>query len=379
MTQRRKILEYWLCDSYYYLLIYIVSSSAKVLVKGDIGQALILLPTYFLFGLMFFISRYINNFFIYIGINAVLIGIYYIISGGQLLTPVALFIYYVYTTGGQNRQRDINMGTLGISMTILTLIYSLYYRLGVDTMNNVFYIEAILLIAITMVYKHLKSINFELEIATAGSVQPVSEILKFNNMVIIMLTGIMSIVLGVFRFNIIGDILKAIGRGIAWILSLILGGIEPGEEIIKESIYSPSIGNSVILGEIEKSGGIRDIIEKILIYAVNIGIIAIILIVIATIILKYYRGFKKNDRVLVEREFIKPQIIKEKSIRSLFNILNVENRIRRKFYNRVNKYFKRGELKLSDTPIEMADKLSDKEKLTELIEDYEAVRYGKNG
>lgn len=377
MLQRRKLLEELLYDLFNFIILYSFFSFILVASSKRVEYGILAMLAYIAYLAMFVIRKKVNNFYLFIALNMAVIALALISDIGRrtfLFFNIFIFIYSVKRRINYKSQY-INMGNLFIFLGCLFLLYIGADYFEVEYMRAFYFIEAILAILIVMVHKNVLSVNNELEVATAGSIQPVNELIKFNNKVLLIYTAVAIFVMASFKMKFFVSFLNYLGFYIILILRWLFSKIrmDTAEEFVISDIdYSMDIGSVVA----NKEQGLMDYIEWFLVYAVNIAVALAMLGAFIALIVYVYKAFNKKSLGIIETESIVKDIERNSIERKrLFN-RKPKDPVRRKFYNRVIKYYKKGRFDKSDTPTDIKEKLLDSVSLD--IAEYENARYTKN-
>ena len=302
-----------------------------------------------------------------------------------LLTPHPMLytVFAAFMCSYCVRRRTLMQSKLRISfeglcfpLTFIAVIYAAAGYLRIPFMRPFIYTQAVMLLVLAMLYTHLSGINSELELASASSLQATRFITGFaNKYLFVYVTGFFAVLM-LFRLVPFGKAAVFIGHFIVLLLRYLfsLMSFKQGEPI-GTPLTAPK--QEQVDMSIDELPFWANIIEQILIYTVNILMLLVVIAFIVFFFLRLYRGFysHKTGKLMYNDEV--SQLKTEKKRRSSHRAASIKDPTRKQYYKRVNKYFKKRMLSLSDTPEEIKHKLSGKENLDTLTQAYKNARYNE--
>ncbi|HAG04355.1 MAG TPA: hypothetical protein DCG28_02840 [Lachnospiraceae bacterium] len=269
----------------------------------------------------------------------------------------------------------INFEALCFPMAFFVAIYAFADYLRISALKNFIYIQSIMIFVIAIIYIYLKSVNSELELDYSIPLQSTRKIKSFSNKyLLVYIVGFFAVTL-LFRFipfgNAIIFIITWLIKAVMFIMSLLSG--TPREEEVDNTDYlfdhSAQIGDNLPYW--------AELLEMFFIYAVNILAILIIFAGFVFAILRLRKLFYEKKHAEYADDLYadtKTTHLSRKKVR-LFKINTLKDPIRKKYFKRVNKYFKKNYLSVSDTPKDIEEKLAEYDDLSDITELYEKRRY----
>lgn len=302
-----------------------------------------------------------------------------------LLTPhkfiYTVFIGFLCSYSVRRRTKEdfsltISFEGLCFPLTLLAAVYIFSDYLNVTYLKPVFYFQAMAIMLLAIIYTHLKGINRELELASANSLQSTKTITSFANKYLFIYIALFVVVFLLFRYVPFGRAAIFIGQGLVYIIRWLLAHIGESSDTPPALTEHYDVPNE-IMSDGEPIPEWLQMLEEMLIYTVNIIFLLALLAFVVFFFLKLYRSFhskRSSDLVYMDKFSEVTALKKEKSLRLTKN--KISNPIRRKYFKRVNRFFKKGILKPSLTPMEIEKVLINKENLSEITPLYEKERYG---
>lgn len=274
---------------------------------------------------------------------------------------------------------NISFELLCFPLVFLAVLYTASGYLNAAHMRPFIYGQATAIFMLALLYTHLKGINAELELASASSLQSTRVITGFANKFLAFYAVGFFIVLVLFRYMPFGSLFLLFGRmiraGLRFLFSLI-----SDDGMDKVPLPEPAASDNALMDIPPDEAPLwLRFIERAMIYVVNILFLLAIIAFVVMFFLHMYRGFysRRGKKLYYRDQTSEVKTLKRPKRRRMHGI-GTDNAVRRKYYRRVNKYFKRKQLMTSDTPEEIKYKLRDRERLDELTPLYEKARYGEN-
>ncbi|MCL2350997.1 MAG: hypothetical protein FWC55_00545 [Firmicutes bacterium] len=259
---------------------------------------------------------------------------------------------------------------------------------GLPRVANVYPALAALMFGAYILYSHMANVDSSLDAITMTSVQPVKDILSFNNramtafMVILLLVVIISPFLMIDKVVLLAG--KGLLNGLRFILSRLFDNAAPAAPAPTDAPAPvPGMGQDMIalLGPPGESGRFWDVLQNIILGALYILMFpaaAALVVVPVFLFIRRFNRTRKNGADDIES--IAPDAVFKDAARRLRNAVPSifrENRTRRLFRKKMQAHLRAGApLEPSDTPWQMERKIT-KEDLRDLVKEYEEVRYGK--
>lgn len=270
----------------------------------------------------------------------------------------------------------ITFETLAFPLIMLAVLYSAADYLGIPQMRIFFHFQAVAVFLLSLIYTHLRGINSELELASSNSLQSTKEITGFVNKYLAVYIIGFFIVLALFRFVPFGNAMAFVGGIAAYMIRYILGFIKLGG-YQKMGIPIDGTGDEFIPYDMDvpPAPAWLRLIENIAMCIVNIAVLALLVLSVVFIFLRMYYGFYKKREIKITNLIGTSEISAIPPVKEKKKHVHITDPTRRRFYKRMNKYFKKNILKSSDTPLEMRERIKDKENISDLAELYENVRY----
>ncbi len=271
----------------------------------------------------------------------------------------------------------ISFELLCFPLTFLAAVYIVSPFIDMTFIRPFIYGQATALLLLALIYTHLKGINNELELDYASALGSTKAVTAFANKALaVYIAGFLAVLL-LFRFVPFGYLAVFIGRFIIKLLRLLFANISSDTDDV---IATPIQGNEEVPMDLalEEAPMWMQIIEQILIYAINLFALSLIVLFIAFFCLRLYRGFyrKRDERLYYNDRISEIKPLKRQKGNIFFKPLPKDS-IRRKYYKKLNRHFKKHRFNRADTPLEIQEKLRDKENLSKLTPLYESTRYNK--
>ena len=348
--------------------------------EGSMGYALTPLLFLPLTVYMYFLRLKIKKFTLFLFLTWLPVVIGLLTPHRVIYTAFIAFLCSYSVRKRTNGEFTLTMSFEGLCfpLAILAAAYIFSDYLNVSLLRPVFYFQAMAVMLLAIIYTHLKGINSELELTSCNCLQPTKVITAFANKYLFTYLILFVAVLLLFRYVPFGKGAIFILHCIVYLLRWIFSSFGDAHDDTPSGTALSGSGQDKIMLDGEPLPRWMQIIEQILVYTVNIIILLIILAFIVLFFIKLYRGFySKRHVTLIYKDEVSEitSIPREKGYRLLGN--RIANPIRRKYFKKVNKYFKKHILKTSLTPKEIEAKLKDKENLKELTALYEKERYSK--
>lgn len=295
--------------------------------------------------------------------------------------PVMSFIFIVFLCSHSVKMRTntedrltLTFEKLCFPLIFLTVLYFSSDYLRIPYMRPFFHIQAMSVLLLAMLYTHLSGINRELEFASANSLQSTKQITGFVNKYLAVYFVGFFILLGCFHLLPFGKLAGMLGSTVTAIIRFIVSLFTLAKNDIQiTGDYIPP--ESQIELEVPPMPVWMQVLEMMSVYIVNIIVLIFLLLLVVLFFLRLYHGFYRYKTTKLrfadetsEVTALQPTHRKRKS-------RIPSDPIRKKFYKKVNKHFKKHRLLFSDTPSEIKTKLEGREKLEDLIEPYEKARY----
>ena len=375
----RKFCETMAEDLIYFNLLIIPFSFILGAMTGDLKHPLMLLCFIPLLPYLYFLRvnmKKLSHFLFFTWIT-VIIG---------LFTPhrVVFTVFIAFMCSYSVRRRTyyesklrVSFESLAFPLILLAVLYIASDYLGIPQLRELMYCQAVALVLLSIVYTHLTGVNSELELASASSLQPTRVITRFTNAAITVYLVAFLAVLLLFRFVPFGKIALAMGAVIVRILHFLFSLI--GET--DSSAYGSTATGGDTGAFVPDGEGLPlwlEIVEQIMIYTVNIFALVLIIVFIIWFCLRIYRGFYRNraGSLIYADETSRITAI-GKVAGHKYSSKKIRNPIRRRYFKRVNKYFKKNFLSRAYTPEEIEINLKLTEDLRDITPEYEKERYGE--
>lgn len=277
---------------------------------------------------------------------------------------------------GQSEVLFINAEVIAYSIAFDCFFYVLASRLENINVREIYFYRAILIFVFAIIYTHLQNLNVELELDEPETLRPIKNIKAFTNKMLFMYVFVFFAVCLGFRFLPFGDIIiycvKAVGSFIGFFITL-FSLIFAKKNVVDETAVQDM---QPAVMEVSKAPSWVDVLEQLLVYAVNIAAVLIILFSLVWFFIRMYRAFysyRHKSDVIYTDSVSKITIVKtKKKIRASTYI---KDPLRRKYYNLLKKYYKKGRFQRSDTPEEIEKKISENEDIKKITPEYRKIRY----
>ena len=271
----------------------------------------------------------------------------------------------------------VSFESLAFPLIFLAVLYVAADYLGIPQLREFMYCQAVALVLLSIIYTHLSGVNAELELASSSSLQPTRVITRFTNAAIaVYLIGFL-VVLLLFRFVPFGRIAIAFASLIVVILRFLFSLIGESDG----SAYGSTTVDGNNAGFVPEGGDLPlwfEIIEQIMIYTVNIFALVLIIVFIIWFCLRIYRGFyRSHGEGLIYMDEVSRVTAIGKAAKQQNKTKRIRNPIRRRYFKRVNKYFKKHTLSRAYTPEEIQERLKATDDLSDITPEYERERYNK--
>jgi hypothetical protein len=271
----------------------------------------------------------------------------------------------------------INFEGLCFPLVLMAAEYLVATRLSIGFMREFIYYQSAFLLINALVYVHISGINSELELASSESFQSTKFIAGFASKFLLVYIAGLCVILFLFRYVPFGYLTKAIGDGIIAALRYLFSLIPKTAETSTQTAATGGGKDGLMALSDHTVPKWLEILEQIMVYTVNILVLAVILVLIVLFFLKLYRGFygmnSHNINHFDGQSKVK-QLKHTSSTHSLFK-LRITDPIRRKYYKRVNKHIKKQRVKAAHTPHEMEALLKPVDDLSDITTAYEQARY----
>lgn len=379
MPKLRQFFESMTEDLFYFNLLLIPFSFLMSAMSGRLFEPLTLLLFIPILPYFYFLRLQIRKLYVFLILTWITCSI-------GLLTPHKIlytaFIGFLCSYSVRRRTNDasklhISFELLCFPLVFLAVFYIFADYLHIAQMKSFIYCQALAVFILSILYTHLKGINTELELASSSSLQATKVITGLaNKFLFAYIAGFLTVLL-LFRFVPFGNLMLLMGHFIVSVLRYLIALMpHSSSDMIGSPLAAPK--QEAVDIPTDTLPHWLEILEQILIYTVNIIVIVIILVFIALFLLRLYRGFysHRESRILYNDTISQITPLKRIPKRGIFAAKS-ENPIRRKYYKRVNRYFKRRKLSAAYTPEEIRAALEKKEDLTELTILYEQARYNK--
>lgn len=279
-------------------------------------------------------------------------------------------------TNGASKLK-ITFEVLCFPLIFLATLYIAADYLAVPKMRDFFYGQAIAVFLLALIYIHLSGINNELELSSSDTLQSTKVITKFATKYLMVYLVCFFLMLALFRYMPFGKLAAMLVSVMSWFARLLLSLLpKHGGEISGNLLKGYS--EEPVPYTLEPAPAWVTFIEKILIYSVNLIVLGIFILFIVIFFLRLYYGFhaSKEGRLVFGGDEVSRVTALTPQKKKLFG-RHIEDPIRRKFFKKLNKHYKRGRFTRADSPDEIAKKLDGKEDLGELNILYKQARYYK--
>jgi hypothetical protein len=304
--------------------------------------------------------------------------------------PIVYGIFVALLCSGSVRRRTNEEARLRLSFELLCFplfflaaVYIAADFLGVPQLREFSYYQAVAVFVLAILYSHLKGINAELELAlksfkdnkSKAALQSTGVITGVTNRFVLAYVFGFLFVLLLFRHVPFGNLAAYVGHFVVAVLRFIFSLLKVDDSgavgVPLEGVKQEAIDTSI-----DAAPHWLTVIEQIMIYAVNIIVLLVILLMLAFFLLRLYRGFYRKKDGGLDYVYGKSEVRSiKRTEKGLFRPSEPKHPIRKKYYRRLNRYFKRGKLSKADTPEEIELKLAQKEDLSDLTKQYNNVRY----
>lgn len=367
-------------DLIYFNLLLIPFSFILGAMSGGLRQPLMLLCFIPLLPYLYFLRLRIKKLshFLIATWAALLIG---------LVTPhrVVFTVFIAFMCSYSVRRRTyyesklrVSFESLAFPLVFLAVLYVAADYLGIPRLREFMYCQAVAFVLLSIIYTHLSGINSELELASASSLQPTGVITRFTNSAIVVYLLTFLAVLLLFRFVPFGRIAIAAAALLVRILRFLFSLIGESDSSAYGSTAAEGSG-AAFIPEGEEMPLWLEVLEQIMIYTINIFALVLIAVFIIWFCLRIYRGFyRRRDGNLIYMDETSRVTAIGKVAHKSSETKKIRSPIRRRYYKRVNKYFKKHTLSRAYTPEEIEAKLKQTEDLSDITPEYERERYDKD-
>ncbi len=391
MSARRILITDFLNHSLFFMMFFSVIIIPLSLIKHNTSEIYVGLIIFIPFILMYVIRKYIKTFFIFTGLHIFFFLLPFFLSTGPtqrntFVVFLAIAIIFSYRDFFSEVKVSFRISTLYFAVAIIFIVYLLTNKLQLLFLHNFLATYTMLLCTLFILYNHVASINYSLDIISKTTNQPIKMILKFNNISIFIYIGVMVVFVFVSLYFHVEVVLKLVGSILFLIMKSLLhflniknnvSNIKPAEQAGSNHDFRPEALQNDLINQIILA--IENVLINIFAVAFALGIIAVIGYSIYYLYKSFYhKGSEQGDI----KEFITPALfinfnikMKRDKKNNDFGMGN-EKKIRKIFYKKINYYIHKGvSIQNSDTPRQIEEKLN-KEDIKSLREVYEKVRYG---
>ncbi len=379
MNKIRLLTEHIIKELYFFNLLLLPFSLVLCALTSDIKHALLLLLLLPVMGVHYFFRHHIKSFlpFVIVTWLTCIIGFFFDYKLVYLLFLAAMSARSVKLRTSPSVPMTVTFESVCFPMALIAVMYAYAKFMGNEGFQEMLFIQANILLVLAMLYSHIRSLNIETELDNSETLQPIERIHGFTNKVLVayvlcfLFTGL------VFRYVPFGEvllfILRMIFSAIGFIISLISSA---GGDSYSEPTGSSALPEAGAVETQELPYWLK-LIEQFFIYFANILVVLIILAGIAYFFIMIYRGFyaHRHKAAAPDRGYVSKVTDIRHERRQKKPTAKPKDPIRRAYFNRVNKYFGKGLLRGSYTPLEIKKRLEGKENLEELTAKYEDVRY----
>ncbi|MBQ9604500.1 MAG: hypothetical protein IJR45_03705, partial [Firmicutes bacterium] len=257
-----------------------------------------------------------------------------------------------------------------------TVLYFAAAYLRIPYMRPFFHAQAMSVLLLAMLYTHLSGINRELEFASANSLQSTKQITGFVNKYLAVYSVGFFILLACFHLLPFGRLAAMLGRMTVTVLRFFMSlfTLKKDEFEFTGSYMAPQ---KQIDLEAPPMPVWMQTLEMMSVYIVNIIVLIFLLLLLVLFFLRLYHGFYGYKNASLRFADETSEVTPLQPARRKRKKRTPSDPIRKKFYKKVNKHFKKHRLLFSDTPSEIKTKLEGRENLEDIIGPYEKVRYGE--
>ncbi|MCL2462502.1 MAG: hypothetical protein FWF44_07545 [Defluviitaleaceae bacterium] len=395
MTARRRLFE----DVLYNLGVYAVFAGAFFLLAAKLSDAQTAFAYMFLLAAPFFF-----NLFLRLKVrNAALFAAGHLVFPAlaiffaqpilvKLAVMLALVLMDIFSIASRV-SKSVTKFTGALCVGGIAVLIALSFTAGAIGFGDESYLYPILAVVIFAAYilcAHMANVDKSLDAITTTSVQPVKEILSFNNKIMLAFTAILLVIAVAAPFLRLDKVISAAGHGLLAGLKFVLakifagGNDQPAATAAPMATQTPDQGGGMDLASMYPSGAPWlgwVVLQNIFFVILWAGLAVLIPAGVIYGVYRYVRRFNKTRRDGDdEKEFIlldAPSKALAGRLRSAAPLIFRENRVRRAFRKTMRRYYKAGtQIERSDTPEQMKDKITS-ENLGKLVEEYEEVRYGR--
>ena len=387
MTNRRQLAEESLCNAavfiFFFGLCVLPARAALGDAKAAFGLALLAAP----FFVLMLVRRYADNLVFFLLIHAAFpTAVWFFVS--PFLVKLSYFIFAFAVTfyslvkrlNGNRRRLELSFCVVAAAVCVISGVIAA--NLEYAELIPVYPVLAAAVVICYIWFTHMDNVDNSLEIILMNTVQPVKNILSFNNKVIVAFLAIVAAAAVAAPHLAIDRLIRGAGslllNGIRYLVSLMNGREPEPVEFMQMPDFTPEMDMLPETAEPGEPFILWVILEKIVLAAAALAIIAIVIGGIIYLINRIYRRFMETGNDFAEKEFILPEIFKTESLLRTLRGMFIEppNKIRRAFRKKIRKHILSGAaISVSDTPAQMRGKLLQKEDLADLTDKYEKVRY----
>jgi len=375
MTSKRVLVEDIIFDLVYFAMFYGIFAM--------VGNALwLVIP----FLCNRFARNYIKNIFFMLIAHLLIVGAFFLLVNDLLILAflIVAFVYSIY----QRVRGERVLSRFGCIFMAIALIAAYFagpnLRSAIELVLEPRQMVALLYPILVMVviigcelHTRMRMVDQSLELVTKTSTQPVNQILRFDRNLMPVLAVIMVILSLAMYFAVTNHISEIrIARP-----ELYIGEAAPDMGIPVITAPNPTTPDFRGMFEYSEPSFIMVLLETILLFIMRIVGIVGPVVLIVWLLFKLYRGlaYKHTPHSFEgdedEKMFILPEKIKAGIINPFEFFRWNENKTRKMFRKKVQRYIKMGvPISPSDTPVQIAGMVK-AEDISALVGEYERVRY----
>ncbi len=380
-------------DILYDLVVFIVFYSAAVfsdfIFYKDITVvykfALLIVPFY----AAFWLRRVTKKLFVFLGaIIALAVACVFIQQGfslrlwvGGVMAATALYTVIKRVSGSDSDFTNAFAFTVSSLMIVLSFASVILKHYAIVP---VFSVNVVVVLISKLLWTQIYNMDSSLELITRNTVQPVKNIVSFNNKIIFVFIVAAVVIMVLSRYYRIDAAITFLGVSFLNFLRYLASLSKDEPPVATPQPQNASRGGgqpdlAAIFGP-GKTSAFFAVLEQALMFLTMVGLVVGVFALIWYVCFSIYRGFYANRKDDADyKELFMPDIFIGKtkiSLRDFFTNYPT-NRIRRMFYKKVKKNISKGvPIEVSDTAMEISEKIQS-ENIRGLAAEYERARYGR--
>ncbi|MDR1531852.1 MAG: hypothetical protein LBS62_06665 [Clostridiales bacterium] len=392
MSKARFLTEQTIYNLAVFALLYSIAAVPAYALMPEASTAWYLL----LLAVPFFITQALRNavkvLVLFILLHAGLVVIVFFAARGifpKILATAFMVIVVGYSFGTRLKGGvpDFDAAMVVVGVVVITVAHIIAARMGYEPLPALLSAAAATMAACFLLYSHMTSLDYSIEVITLTSVQPVREIISMNNKSIAVFTLLVISAGAAARLVNLDSLVGAVGVGLLALLRFLFSLLpQRAQETAAPEPMAPPVPESMApLMPLDDSEPalIWVILETIFRYAAIIVLAALVIGLIIFACVRIYRRFYQRGTSEGDiKEFVAPEFLKIEAL--AVNLLRLlprsapSNKVRRRFYKKVRRHMAGGiAIANTDAPWEMRQKIlaGAKEDIATLTEEYERERY----